>query len=54
MTQENHNVDFNLHVSYIEIYKEELKDLLDLETNSKEMHIREDEHGNTGKRKRLG
>ncbi|XP_033646450.1 kinesin-like protein KIF27 isoform X2 [Asterias rubens] len=45
--KENHNVDFNLHVSYIEIYKEELKDLLDLETNSKEMHIREDEHGNT-------
>ncbi|XP_022094268.1 kinesin-like protein KIF27 [Acanthaster planci] len=45
--EENHNVDYNLNVSYIEIYKEELKDLLDLETNSKEMHIREDEHGNT-------
>ncbi|XP_038053284.1 kinesin-like protein KIF27 isoform X2 [Patiria miniata] len=45
--KENHNVEYNLNVSYIEIYKEELKDLLDLETSSKEMHIREDEHGNT-------
>ena len=35
-------------VSYIEIYKEELRDLLDRETSSKDMHIREDEHANTG------
>ncbi len=31
-------------VSYLEIYKEELKDLLD--PSEKEMHIREDESGN--------
>ena len=27
---------------------EELRDLLDLETSSKDIHIREDENGNTG------
>ena len=27
---------------------EEVRDLLDLETSSKDIHIREDEHGNTG------
>ncbi|XP_072045024.1 kinesin-like protein KIF27 isoform X2 [Amphiura filiformis] len=41
----NHNVDYILRVSYIEVYKEELRDLLDMET--KDMHIREDEQGNT-------
>ena len=35
-------------VSYIEVYKEELRDLLDLETSSKDLHVREDEEGNTG------
>ena len=37
-----------MRVSYIEVYKEELRDLLDMETSSKDMHIREDEQGNTG------
>ncbi|XP_066567180.1 kinesin-like protein KIF27 isoform X2 [Amia ocellicauda] len=44
---EKHNTDFTVKVSYIEVYKEELRDLLELETHSKDMHIREDEKGNT-------
>ncbi|KAM8982882.1 kinesin-like protein KIF27 [Ara ararauna] len=44
---ENHNIDFHVKVSYIEVYKEELRDLLDLENSVKELHIREDEKGNT-------
>ncbi|EDO49990.1 predicted protein [Nematostella vectensis] len=39
---------FEVHVSYIEIYLEELRDLLDLDTSSKDIHIREDDKGNTG------
>ena len=35
-------------VSYIEIYMEELRDLLDMETSSKDIHVREDDKGNTG------
>ncbi|KAK1892937.1 Kinesin-like protein KIF27 [Dissostichus eleginoides] len=34
-------------VSYMELYKEELRDLLELHTIHKELHIREDERGNT-------
>ena len=37
-------------MSYIEIYLEELRDLLDLDTSSKDIHIREDENGNTGEK----
>ncbi|MEE6459540.1 hypothetical protein FKM82_000650 [Ascaphus truei] len=44
---EHHNIDFSVKVSYIEVYKEELRDLLELETNMKDLHIREDEKGNT-------
>nr|XP_025033648.1 kinesin-like protein KIF27 isoform X2 [Pelodiscus sinensis] len=44
---ENHNTDFSVKVSYIEVYKEELRDLLELETSMKDLHIREDEKGNT-------
>ncbi|XP_009585168.1 PREDICTED: kinesin-like protein KIF27 [Fulmarus glacialis] len=44
---ENSNIDFHVKVSYIEVYKEELRDLLELETSVKELHIREDEKGNT-------
>ena len=36
-----------MKVSYIEIYKEELQDLLDTEISSKDLHIREDDKGNT-------
>lgn len=46
---ENTNIDFSVKVSYIEIYKEELRDLLELETSMKDLHIREDEKGNTGR-----
>ncbi|XP_042682759.1 kinesin-like protein KIF27 isoform X3 [Centrocercus urophasianus] len=45
---ENRNIDFHVKVSYIEVYKEELRDLLELETSVKDLHIREDEKGNTG------
>ncbi|XP_072777885.1 kinesin-like protein KIF27 isoform X2 [Taeniopygia guttata] len=44
---EHRNINFHVKVSYIEIYKEELRDLLDLETSVKDLHIREDEKGNT-------
>nr|XP_020668494.1 kinesin-like protein KIF27 isoform X1 [Pogona vitticeps]XP_020668495.1 kinesin-like protein KIF27 isoform X1 [Pogona vitticeps] len=44
---ENHNIDFTVKVSYVEVYKEELRDLLELETSMKDLHIREDEKGNT-------
>ncbi|XP_078703332.1 kinesin-like protein KIF27 [Branchiostoma floridae x Branchiostoma belcheri] len=44
---QNHNVDYTVLVSYIEVYMEELRDLIELETSSKDLHIREDENGNT-------
>uniref|UniRef100_A0A8C5F0N1 Kinesin family member 27 n=1 Tax=Gopherus evgoodei TaxID=1825980 RepID=A0A8C5F0N1_9SAUR len=44
---ENHNIGFSVKVSYIEVYKEELRDLLELDTSMKDLHIREDEKGNT-------
>ncbi|XP_026198121.1 kinesin-like protein KIF27 isoform X3 [Anabas testudineus] len=40
-------VEAKVRVSYIELYKEELRDLLELHTVHKELHIREDERGNT-------
>lgn len=46
---ENPSIDFKIKVSYIEVYKEDLRDLLELETSVKDLHIREDEKGNTGK-----
>ncbi|KAJ8380899.1 hypothetical protein SKAU_G00016770 [Synaphobranchus kaupii] len=36
-----------VRASYVEVYKDELRDLLELETSSKLLHIREDERGNT-------
>ncbi|XP_077978007.1 kinesin-like protein KIF27 isoform X2 [Glandiceps talaboti] len=47
MIEANHNRDTTVRTSYIEIYKEELKDLLDIETASKDLAIREDDKGNT-------
>ncbi|XP_036186599.1 kinesin-like protein KIF27 isoform X4 [Myotis myotis] len=44
---ENPSTDFKIKVSYIEVYKEDLRDLLELETSVKDLHIREDEKGNT-------
>ena len=46
--QEMKGKTLSTKVSYIEVYKEELRDLLDLETSSKDLHVREDEEGNTG------
>lgn len=47
--QENkHKTEFVVTVSYVEIYMEELRDLLDMDTSSKDIHVREDEKGNTG------
>ena len=36
-------------VSYVEIYMEELRDLLDVDTSSKDIYVREDDKGNTGR-----
>ncbi|XP_026950083.1 kinesin-like protein KIF27 isoform X10 [Sagmatias obliquidens] len=44
---ENLSIDSKIKVSYIEVYKEDLRDLLELETSMKDLHIREDEKGNT-------
>ncbi|XP_053788647.1 kinesin-like protein KIF27 [Vidua chalybeata] len=44
---EHRNINFRVKVSYIEVYKDELRDLLELETSVKDLHIREDEKGNT-------
>lgn len=46
---ENDLTDFSVRVSYLEVYKEEFKDLLEMETASKDIHIREDK-GNIGKK----
>jgi hypothetical protein len=41
----HHSKDYCVKVNFIEIYKEELKDLLD--STDKDLQIREDEAGNT-------
>uniref|UniRef100_A0A8C5HTL4 Kinesin motor domain-containing protein n=1 Tax=Gouania willdenowi TaxID=441366 RepID=A0A8C5HTL4_GOUWI len=40
--------DMQVTVSYIELYMEELRDLLEMPHIHKDLHIREDERGNTG------
>ncbi|XP_048780280.1 kinesin-like protein KIF27 isoform X2 [Ostrea edulis] len=45
--QVNKEVEYSVKVSYIEIYKEELQDLLDIETPANNLHVREDDKGNT-------
>ncbi|XP_071339232.1 kinesin-like protein KIF27 [Trachinotus anak] len=40
-------VEATMRVSYMELYREELRDLLEPHTIQKELHIREDEKGNT-------
>uniref|UniRef100_H2LZU6 Kinesin family member 7 n=1 Tax=Oryzias latipes TaxID=8090 RepID=H2LZU6_ORYLA len=42
LLDENDLTDFSVRVSYLEIYKEEFKDLLEIETASKDILIRED------------
>ncbi|XP_057192364.1 kinesin-like protein kif7 [Triplophysa rosa] len=46
LLDENDLIDFSVRVSYIEVYKEVFRDLLEVETASKDIHIREDEKGN--------
>ena len=48
MQRSKPGVEFSLHVSYIEIYKEELRDLIDNTMTAREILIREDEEGHTG------
>ncbi|XP_011477369.2 kinesin-like protein KIF27 isoform X2 [Oryzias latipes] len=43
----NEGLDTRVRVSYVELYMEELRDLLELQNIHKELHIREDERGNT-------
>ena len=45
---EKSEVDASVRVSYVELYREELRDLLELHTEHKELHVREDDRGNTG------
>ncbi|CAG5123649.1 unnamed protein product, partial [Candidula unifasciata] len=45
--KENKTKTFTVNVSYIEIYMEELRDLLSLDTPAKDLHVREDNKGNT-------
>ncbi|XP_051506257.1 kinesin-like protein kif7 isoform X2 [Myxocyprinus asiaticus] len=45
LLDENDLTDFSVRVSYIEVYKEVFRDLLEVETASKDIHIREDERG---------
>uniref|UniRef100_A0A6D2VSY3 Kinesin motor domain-containing protein n=1 Tax=Takifugu rubripes TaxID=31033 RepID=A0A6D2VSY3_TAKRU len=37
-----------VHMSYLELYMEEVRDLLDLPTNQKGLNVRDDINGNTG------
>ncbi|XP_020621415.1 kinesin-like protein KIF27 [Orbicella faveolata] len=47
MEENKHKTAFVVTVSYIEIYMEELRDLLDVDTSSKDIYVREDDKGNT-------
>ncbi|XP_059808842.1 kinesin-like protein kif7 isoform X4 [Hypanus sabinus] len=47
LIDENDAVDHTVRVSYLEVYKEEFKDLLEVETASKDIRTREDDKGNT-------
>ncbi|XP_021463128.2 kinesin-like protein kif7 isoform X1 [Oncorhynchus mykiss] len=46
LLDENDLSDFSVRVSYLEVYKEDFRDLLEVETSSKDIHIREDDKGN--------
>ncbi|XP_067827504.1 kinesin-like protein kif7 [Heptranchias perlo] len=47
LIDENDAVDHTVKVSYLEVYKEEFRDLLEVETSSKDIRTREDDKGNT-------
>ncbi|XP_075714288.1 kinesin-like protein KIF7 isoform X2 [Rhinoderma darwinii] len=46
LVDENDLIDYTIRVSYLEVYKEEFKDLLEVQTSSKDILIREDDKGN--------
>ncbi|KAM4675929.1 LOW QUALITY PROTEIN: kinesin-like protein KIF7 [Discoglossus pictus] len=46
LIDENDLLDYTIRASYLEVYKEEFKDLLEVQTSSKDILIREDEKGN--------
>lgn len=48
LIDENDLLDCLVHVSYLEVYKEEFRDLLEVGTASRDIQLREDEHGNVG------
>ncbi|GAB1292235.1 Kinesin-like protein KIF7 [Apodemus speciosus] len=46
LIDENDLLDCLVHVSYLELYKEEFRDLLEVGTASRDIQLREDERGN--------
>ncbi|XP_073160236.1 kinesin-like protein KIF7 isoform X1 [Lepidochelys kempii] len=46
LIDENDLIDYTVRISYLEVYKEEFQDLLQVETASKDIQIREDDKGN--------
>ncbi|XP_053320393.1 kinesin-like protein KIF7 [Spea bombifrons] len=46
LIDENDLIDYTIRVSYLEVYKEEFRDLLEMQTSSKDILIREDDKGN--------
>ncbi|XP_006867189.1 PREDICTED: kinesin-like protein KIF7 [Chrysochloris asiatica] len=46
LIDENDLLDCLLHVSYLEVYKEEFRDLLEVGTASRDIQLREDDQGN--------
>lgn len=48
LIDENDLLDCLLHVSYLEVYKEEFRDLLEVGTASRDIQLREDDRGNVG------
>ena len=48
LPQASPGVEFAVRVSYVEVYKEEPRDLLEGGVSGREVLIREDQQGNTG------
>ncbi|XP_069622313.1 kinesin-like protein KIF7 isoform X2 [Ranitomeya imitator] len=46
LVDESDLIDYTIRVSYLEVYKEEFRDLLEVQTSSKDIIIREDDKGN--------
>ncbi|XP_010080493.1 PREDICTED: kinesin-like protein KIF7, partial [Pterocles gutturalis] len=46
LIDENDLIDYTIRVSYLEVYKEEFRDLLQVDTASRDIQIREDDKGN--------